>query len=381
MSFSAHDTAFMQQALGLAREALYLTSPNPRVGCVLVGADGSVLGSGHTQRAGEAHAEVMALRDAQANGHDVKGATAYVTLEPCSHQGRTGPCCDALAAAGVARVVVALQDPNPLVAGQGTARLRAAGVQVDAGLLADEAHEMNIGFFKRMTHGTPWVRMKVAASLDGQTALENGVSQWITSAPARDDGHAWRARACAVLTGIGTVLEDDPQLDVRAVPTPRQPTLVVMDSQLETPLTAKLFQPQRPVWIYCATDHAERRAVLWRFGAIACALLATHLGVIPPLLATPLESASFLALSSWAPWVLGLSAAFLVSNFALQYGAARLSAHTTAMVMMSEVVFASVSSVALGASVLTWRVALGGGMIVLTALLASHAHTTQEIHE
>ena len=267
MSFSAHDTAFMQQALGLAREALYLTSPNPRVGCVLVGADGSVLGSGHTQRAGEAHAEVMALRDAQANGHDVKGATAYVTLEPCSHQGRTGPCCDALAAAGVARVVVALQDPNPLVAGQGTARLRAAGVQVDAGLLADEAHEMNIDFFKRMTHGTPWVRMKVAASLDGQTALENGVSQWITSAPARDDGHAWRARACAVLTGIGTVLEDDPQLDVRAVPTPRQPTLVVMDSQLETPLNAKLFQPQRPVWIYCAVDHADRRQALEAKGA------------------------------------------------------------------------------------------------------------------
>mgnify|MGYP001220297007 FL=1 len=267
MDFPPHDIAFMQQALGLAHDALYLTSPNPRVGCVIVGAGGVVLGSGHTQRAGEAHAEVMALRDAQAKGHDVKGATAYVTLEPCSHQGRTGPCCDALAAAGIARVVVALQDPNPLVAGQGTARLRAAGVQVDVGLLADEAHEMNIGFFKRMTQGTPWVRMKIAASLDGQTALDNGVSQWITSAPARDDGHAWRARACAVLTGIGTVLEDDPQLDVRAVSTPRQPTLVVMDSQLETPLSAKLFQPQRPVWIYCAVDHAERRAALEAKGA------------------------------------------------------------------------------------------------------------------
>jgi diaminohydroxyphosphoribosylaminopyrimidine deaminase/5-amino-6-(5-phosphoribosylamino)uracil reductase len=267
MSFSAQDTAIMQQALGLAHDALYLTSPNPRVGCVIVSADGVVLGSGHTQRAGEAHAEVMALRDAQANGHDVKGATAYVTLEPCSHQGRTGPCCDALATAGIARVVMALQDPNPLVAGQGTARLRATGVQVDVGLLADEAHEMNIGFFKRMTQGTPWVRMKIAASLDGQTALNNGVSQWITSAPARDDGHAWRARACAVLTGIGTVLEDDPQLDVRAVSTPRQPTLVVMDSQLETPLTAQLFQPQRPVWIYCAVDHAERRAALEAKGA------------------------------------------------------------------------------------------------------------------
>ncbi|CAN1544799.1 RibD Pyrimidine reductase, riboflavin biosynthesis [Burkholderiaceae bacterium] len=267
MSFSVNDTAFMHQALGLAREALFLTSPNPRVGCVIVSPQGVVLGSGHTQRAGEAHAEVMALRNAQAQEHNVQGATAYVTLEPCSHQGRTGPCCDALIHAGLARVVVAQGDPNPQVAGQGIARLRAAGVQVDVGLLGDEAHELNIGFFKRMTHGTPWVRMKVAASLDGQTALENGASQWITSEPARQDGHAWRARACAVLTGIGTVREDDPQLDVRAVPTPRQPTLVVMDSQLETPLTAKLFVPKRPVWIYCAVDHPERRAALEAQGA------------------------------------------------------------------------------------------------------------------
>ena len=267
MTFSAQDTLHMTSALALAREALFLTSPNPRVGCVIVGANGTVLGSGHTQRAGEAHAEVMALRDAQAKSHDVKGATAYVTLEPCSHQGRTGPCCDALAATGVAHVVVAVQDPNPLVAGEGIARLRAAGVQVSVGLLVNEAQELNIGFFKRMTHGTPWVRMKVAASLDGQTALDNGVSQWITSAPARDDGHVWRARACAVLTGIGTVHEDDPQLDVRAVHTPRQPTLVVMDSQLETPLTAKLFTPQRAVWIYCATDNAERRQALEAKGA------------------------------------------------------------------------------------------------------------------
>jgi diaminohydroxyphosphoribosylaminopyrimidine deaminase/5-amino-6-(5-phosphoribosylamino)uracil reductase len=209
----------------------------------------------------------MALRDAQGKHHHVKGATAYVTLEPCSHQGRTGPCCEALIQAGLARVVVAVQDPNPQVAGQGISRLRAAGVKVDVGFLSDEAHELNIGFFKRMTHGTPWVRMKVAASLDGQTALENGVSQWITSAPARDDGHAWRARSCAVLTGIGTVHEDDPQLDVRAIPTPRQPTLVVMDSQLETPPTAKLFTPQRAVWIYCATDNAERRKALEAKGA------------------------------------------------------------------------------------------------------------------
>jgi len=267
MSFSAHDTPYMTLALALAREALFLTSPNPRVGCIIVRADGQVLGSGHTQRAGEAHAEVMALRDAQTKNNDVKGATAYVTLEPCSHQGRTGPCCDALIHAGLARVVVAVNDPNPQVAGQGIARLRAAGVQVDVGLLGAEAQELNIGFFKRMTQGTPWVRLKIAASLDGQTALNNGVSQWITSAPARDDGHAWRARACAVLTGIGTVLEDDPQLDVRAMPTPRQPTLVVMDSQLETPLTAKLFAPQRAVWIYCAVNHPERRTALEAKGA------------------------------------------------------------------------------------------------------------------
>jgi len=267
MSSSPIDTVFMQQALGLAHDALYLTSPNPRVGCVIVNANGVVLGSGHTQRSGQAHAEVMALRDAQAKNNDVRGATAYVTLEPCSHQGRTGPCCDALIQAGLARVVVALEDPNPQVAGQGIARLRAAGLQVEVGLHSTEAHELNIGFFKRMTQGTPWVRMKIAASLDGQTALENGASQWITSSAARDDGHAWRARACAVLTGIGTVLEDDPQLDVRAVPTPRQPTLVVMDSQLETPPTAKLFTPQRPVWIYCAVDNAVRRQALEAQGA------------------------------------------------------------------------------------------------------------------
>lgn len=266
MSFSAPDTAHMTHALALAREALFLTSPNPRVGCVIVSAQGEVLGSGHTQRAGEAHAEVMALRDAQNQQHGVRGATAYVTLEPCSHQGRTGPCCDALIHAGLSRVVVALQDPNPLVAGQGTERLRAAGVQVDVGLLSEEAQELNIGFFKRMTHGTPWVRMKVAASLDGQTALDNGVSQWITSAAARDDGHAWRARACAVLTGIGTVLEDDPQLNVRGLDTPRQPHLVVVDSRLDMPLNAQLLDTQgagdqaRQIWVYTAVDpaHAEQ---------------------------------------------------------------------------------------------------------------------------
>jgi len=262
MSFSPLDHTLMNQALALARQALFLTSPNPRVGCVLASANGEVLGQGHTQRAGEAHAEVMALRDAAERGVNVRGATAYVTLEPCAHQGRTGPCCDALVAAGVARVVASLEDPNPLVAGQGLARLRAAGLQVEVGLGAEEARELNIGFFKRMTTGLPWVRLKVAASLDGQTALLNGISQWITSAPAREDGHAWRARACAVLTGIGTVLEDDPRMDVRAVPTPRQPTLVVVDSRLETPLDANLFLAERPVWIYGAFDSGGRQQAL-----------------------------------------------------------------------------------------------------------------------
>jgi diaminohydroxyphosphoribosylaminopyrimidine deaminase/5-amino-6-(5-phosphoribosylamino)uracil reductase len=262
MPFTALDHTLMNQALALARQALFLTSPNPRVGCVLASPSGEVLGQGHTQRAGEAHAEVMALRDATQRGVSVQGATAYVTLEPCAHQGRTGPCCDALVTAGVGRVVASLEDPNPLVAGQGLARLRAAGLQVEVGLGAEEARDLNIGFFKRMTTGLPWVRLKVAASLDGQTALLNGISQWITSPAARDDGHAWRARACAVLTGIGTVLEDDPRMDVRAVPTPRQPTLVVVDSRLETPLDANLFQAERPVWIYGAYDSGGRQQAL-----------------------------------------------------------------------------------------------------------------------
>jgi diaminohydroxyphosphoribosylaminopyrimidine deaminase / 5-amino-6-(5-phosphoribosylamino)uracil reductase len=250
------DTQWMQQALTLAEQALYLTSPNPRVGCVLV-KDGQRIGQGHTQAAGSAHAEVMALRDATQRGHDVRGATAFVTLEPCNHQGRTGPCSEALVRAGVSRVVAAIEDPNPLVAGQGLTRLQAAGIEVSCGVLAEQAREINIGFFKRMTQGRPWVRMKTAVSLDGQTALQNGVSQWITGQAARNDGHHWRARACAVLTGIGTILEDDPQLNVRAVATPRQPTLVVIDSQLQTPPKAKLFAIERPIWLYGATSDAQ----------------------------------------------------------------------------------------------------------------------------
>ncbi|WP_349654595.1 bifunctional diaminohydroxyphosphoribosylaminopyrimidine deaminase/5-amino-6-(5-phosphoribosylamino)uracil reductase RibD [Ramlibacter sp. 2FC] len=257
----------MQAAAELARQAIGLSEPNPRVGCVIVDADGRWLGQGHTQQAGGPHAEIVALRDAQAGGHSTAGATAYVTLEPCSHHGRTGPCCDALIAAGIARVVAAVEDPNPLVAGQGFARLRAAGIAVELGPGAQATRALNVGFFSRMRRQTPWVRMKLAASLDGRTALDNGVSQWITSEPARADGHAWRARAGALLTGIGTVLEDDPRLDVRLVATPRQPPLVVVDSRLETPLDARLFIEGRPVYLYAAVEDAARQAALEARGA------------------------------------------------------------------------------------------------------------------
>lgn len=256
------------QALELATQALCLSNPNPRVGCVITAPDGRILGQGFTQQAGGPHAEVMALRDAAARGNDVRGAIAYVTLEPCSHQGRTGPCCDALIGAGIGKVVASLADPNPLVSGQGFARLRAAGVDVIVGPGATQSRELNIGFFSRMVRGTPWVRIKTAASLDGTTALANGQSQWITSPAARADGHAWRARACAVLTGIGTVLDDDPRLDVREVATPRQPHLVIVDSQLQTPLEARLFSvPGRTCLIYTASDDAAKEAALEGRGA------------------------------------------------------------------------------------------------------------------
>jgi diaminohydroxyphosphoribosylaminopyrimidine deaminase/5-amino-6-(5-phosphoribosylamino)uracil reductase len=223
----------------------------------------------------------MALRDAQASGRSVEGATAYVTLEPCSHHGRTGPCCDALIAAGIRKVVATNLDPNPLVAGQGFARLRAAGIEVEIlaadDSLAIQSRELNIGFFSRMVRKTPWVRMKIAASLDGKTALNNGVSQWITAPEARADGHAWRARSCAVLTGIGTVLADDPLLDVRLADTTRQPKLVVVDSHLRTPPDAKILNGRRPVYIYCASQNPEKAAALEQRGAtiIHCPELET----------------------------------------------------------------------------------------------------------
>jgi len=268
----------MQMALTLAAQAMRITSPNPRVGCVIVDAQGQVLGLGHTQRAGGPHAEIMALQDAQAKGYSVKGATAYVTLEPCAHQGRTGPCCDAMVQAQLGKVVAAISDPNPAVSGKGFERLKAAGIDVQVGDGAAQATALNPGFLRRMTHQKPWVRMKIAASLDGQTALINGKSQWITGPEARADGHAWRARACAVLTGIGTVLEDDPLLDLRLCKDlenpPRMPHLVIVDSRLETPLHAKLFQHSGPsapnprqIWIYGAVDKAHKKAALEAQGA------------------------------------------------------------------------------------------------------------------
>lgn len=231
----------MARALELARRGMYTVTPNPRVGCVIVhnsATGGEVVGEGWHARAGAPHAEVHAIREA---GARARGATVYVTLEPCAHQGRTPPCCEALIAAGVSRVITAMEDPNPLVAGKGFAMLRSANIAVESGLLADEACELNIGFVSRMTRGRPWVRLKVAASLDGKTALLNGQSQWITGEQARRDGHIWRAQACAILTGIGTVKQDNPQLTVREVDTTRQPVRVVVDSRLETPLDAKVL--------------------------------------------------------------------------------------------------------------------------------------------
>lgn len=267
---SPTDHQRMKQALALAQSAIGLTEPNPRVGCVIFSADGGqLLGQGHTQAAGQAHAEVMALRDAAGAGADVRGATAYVSLEPCSHQGRTGPCCDALIAAGLQRVVVAMPDPNPLVAGQGLQRLRAAGLQVDmaADDLAQQARELNIGFVSRMERGRPWLRLKMAASLDGRSALDNGVSQWITGLEARTDGHAWRRRAGAVLSGAGTVLEDNPRLDVRLVPTAQQPLRVIVDARLQTPPTARLFEVDSPLLFLAGSADPDRAAALQAQGA------------------------------------------------------------------------------------------------------------------
>lgn len=259
------DSQGISRALELAAKGLFTTAPNPRVGCVIV-KDKRIIGEGFTQPPGQAHAEVQAMNDATARGEDLRGATVYVTLEPCSHFGRTPPCADALIRAGVAKVVAAMTDPNPLVAGQGLARIAAAGIEVMSGVMEREAREMNIGFFSRMERGKPWVRMKAAASLDGKTALHNGQSQWITSTAARDDGHWWRARACAILTGIGTVKEDDPQLNVRAIVTPRQPRRIVIDSALQIRSDAHVLDGGG-TWIVAAQSNPEKEAQLRDRGA------------------------------------------------------------------------------------------------------------------
>ena len=271
------DQEAMALALAAAERALWLSNPNPRVGCIITSPDGEVLGQGHTQAVGQAHAEIMALRDAAASGRDVRGATAYVTLEPCAHHGRTPPCVDALIDAQVARVVIAATDPNPAVNGTGIARLRAAGINVTEGLMADAARGMNIGFFSRMIRKIPWVRLKMAASADGITALPNGTSQWITSPEARADGHRFRAQACAILTGAGTVMADDPHLGVREVATTRQPHVVVVDSRLQTPVTARLLTGEREKWLYHSgvADGATCDA-LKRTGATLITLANAH---------------------------------------------------------------------------------------------------------
>jgi diaminohydroxyphosphoribosylaminopyrimidine deaminase / 5-amino-6-(5-phosphoribosylamino)uracil reductase len=253
MQVTSQDIEWMTRALRLAARGLYTTTPNPRVGCVIV-SNGQVVGEGAHLKAGEPHAEVHALRAA---GEQARGATAYVTLEPCSHFGRTPPCADALVNAGISRVVVAMQDPNPLVAGNGIARLQAQGITVTVGVCEAQARALNPGFIQRMTQQRPYVRLKVAASLDGRTALANGDSQWITSVAARKDVHHWRAQSCAIVTGIASILKDDSSLTVREVKTPRQPLRVIVDSQLRIPIDAKVLQDGNALVAYAQGDAAK----------------------------------------------------------------------------------------------------------------------------
>lgn len=269
--FDGADRHFMARALALAANGLTSAHPNPRVGCVLV-RDGLVLAEGWHERAGGPHAEAAALASLKARNPlvDALGATAYVTLEPCSHHGRTPPCSDALIEAGVRRVVYAVGDPNPLVNGGGARRLREAGVRVQSGLMEREAVDLNAGFIKRMQHGVPFVRLKLAMSLDGRTALRDGRSKWITGEAARADVQLWRARSSAVLTGIGTVLADDPALSVRQAESGvGQPLRVILDTTLKTPPTARLFAgaAARGVWIFTTSTDADRIRALEARGA------------------------------------------------------------------------------------------------------------------
>jgi diaminohydroxyphosphoribosylaminopyrimidine deaminase/5-amino-6-(5-phosphoribosylamino)uracil reductase len=265
LNFTPTDEAHMQRALALAEQGLWTTKPNPRVGCVIAHGE-TIVGEGWHARAGEPHAEVLALRDA---GERARGATAYVTLEPCSHHGRTPPCADALIAAGIARVIAAIQDPNPKVAGGGLARLRENGIEVACDLLREQARALNAGFFSRMERGRPWVRVKIASSVDGRTALANGESKWITGPAARADVQRWRAQSSAILTGIGTVLADDPRLTARPEHANRAgqavefvaPLRVVLDSDLRTPAGAHVLDGEAPTLVVHARDAqpADRR--------------------------------------------------------------------------------------------------------------------------
>lgn len=267
--FSDLDRRAMARALELAARGLETTHPNPRVGCVIV-RNGRIVGEGWHERAGEPHAEIAALRAAEASGaaEAVAGATAYVTLEPCSHHGRTPPCVDALIEARIARVVFTMPDPDPRVRGSGAEALARAGIAVESGLLAHEAEELNAGYVKRHTAHRPWVRVKLAQSLDGRTALESGASRWITGEEAREDVQRWRARSSAVLTGIGTVLADDPRLDVRlARPRARDPARIILDSALRTPPRARLFSAGGPVWIFTVSEDLARVRALEASGA------------------------------------------------------------------------------------------------------------------
>ncbi|MDR1311380.1 MAG: bifunctional diaminohydroxyphosphoribosylaminopyrimidine deaminase/5-amino-6-(5-phosphoribosylamino)uracil reductase RibD [Burkholderiaceae bacterium] len=259
----SHD-AFMRCALDLVTQLPSLISPNPRVGCVIV-RDGHIIGQGSTRPPGGNHAEIEALNDAARRGQDVRGATLYVTLEPCAHHGRTPPCVDALITAGIARVVFAMRDPDPRVSGGGMARLQSAGIDVVCGVLEDDARDMNRGFLSRLEKGRPWVRLKIAASLDGITVLPNGESQWITSVEAREDGHRWRARADAILTGIGTVMKDDPQLTVRGVDVPAQPRRILVDSRLSVDPAAQILSDGK-AWVFSASPDFRKVALLQERG-------------------------------------------------------------------------------------------------------------------
>ncbi|MFZ1568660.1 MAG: bifunctional diaminohydroxyphosphoribosylaminopyrimidine deaminase/5-amino-6-(5-phosphoribosylamino)uracil reductase RibD [Thiolinea sp.] len=290
--FSADDHAYMARALQLARRGLYTTHPNPRVGCVLV-RDGQIVGEGWHERAGQAHAEVFALRAAQERA---QGATAYVSLEPCSHYGRTPPCAEALVQAGVAKVIAAMVDPNPLVAGQGLARLAAAGIETASGLLATEARALNPGFVSVMERKRPWVRIKMAMSLDGRTAMASGESVWITGEAARRDVQFWRAQAGAILTGIDTVLVDQPQLNVRLSATDlgiegevRQPVRVVLDSNLRFPLAAPLLKSAGKVLIYTCSTNTAKIAALQNLGVSIRQFSGTRLDLTEVLAALVLD--------------------------------------------------------------------------------------------